>query len=32
MALPIIILYEISIVLSKTMYRKKEKKSDTEKT
>ena len=32
MALPIIILYEISIVLSKTMYRKKEKKSDTEET
>jgi len=32
MALPIIILYEISIVLSKTMYRKKERKSDTEET
>ncbi|MBW2002055.1 MAG: twin-arginine translocase subunit TatC, partial [Deltaproteobacteria bacterium] len=32
MALPIIILYEISIVLSKTMYRKKEKKPDTEET
>ncbi|MCD6266749.1 MAG: twin-arginine translocase subunit TatC [Deltaproteobacteria bacterium] len=29
MALPIIILYEISIFLSKTMYRKKEGKSDT---
>ena len=32
MALPIIILYEISIFLSKAMYRKKEKKSDTEET
>ena len=32
MALPIIILYEISIVLSKAMYRKKEEKSDTEET
>ena len=30
MALPIIILYEISIVLSKTMYRKKEGESDAE--
>jgi len=32
MALPIIILYEISIFLSKTMYRKKEEKSETEET
>jgi len=32
MALPIIILYEISIFLSKTMYRKKEGESDTEET
>jgi len=30
MALPIIILYEISIFLSKAMYRKKEEKSDAE--
>jgi len=32
MALPIIILYEISIFLSKAMYRKKEEKSETEET
>lgn len=32
MALPIIILYEISILLSKAMYRKKEEKSETEET
>jgi sec-independent protein translocase protein TatC len=32
MALPIILLYEISILLSKTIYRKKEEKSDTEET